>query len=119
MDRKAGYSNKALTIKQLREALSYQFRNDGVGDEEAGLRNAETSSDRNEASGSNVDRDEVAGGEGGCEGRSVAVGAEEIRFDAVTGAQTEHHTLEHHLIRSEVFETTDSCKVTVGCRLQI
>ena len=68
--------------------ILYKFGNDGVGDKEAGLRNAETSSDRNEVSrsyvdgnevsrshvdgnevaGSNVDRDEVAGCEGGSKG---------------------------------------------------
>ena len=109
MDRKAGYPNKALIIKQLHKTLSYQFGDDGVGNEEAGFRDAEAG----------ADRDEVAGGEGGGESRSGAVGAEEVRIDAVTGAQTEHHTLEHHLIRSEVLESTDSCKVTVGSSLQI
>jgi hypothetical protein len=99
--------------------ILYQFRNDGIRDKKAGLRNAEASSDGNEVAGSNVDRDEVAGGEGGGEGRSVAVGAEEVRIDAVTGAQTEHHTLEHDLIRSEILETTDRSKVTFGSRLQI
>ena len=104
MARKAGYPNKALIIKQLHKTLSYQ-----VGNEEAGFRDAEAG----------ADRDDVAGGKGGGESRSGAVGAEEVRIDAVTGAQTEHHTLEHHLIRSKVFESTDSCKVTVGSSLQI
>ena len=104
MDRKAGYPNKTLTIKQLCKTLSCQFGNDGIRDKKAGLRNAETSSDRNEVSGSYVDRDEVAGGEGGGESRSVAVGAEEVRIDAVTGAQTEHHTLEHDLLFGQIID---------------
>ena len=47
------------------------------------------------------------------------MGAEEVRINAVTGAQTEHHTLEHDLIRSEILETTDRSKITLGCRLNI
>ena len=86
-----------------------QLCDDGVGNKEARLRNAETSSVRND----------VSGCKGGGESRSVAVSAEEVRIDAVTGAQTEHHTLEHDLIRSEILETTDRSKVTVGSSLQI
>ena len=89
--------------------ILYQFRNDGIRDKKAGLRNAETSSDRNE----------VAGGEGGGESRSGAVGAEEVRIDSVTGTKAEHHALKDDLIISQALEAADGSKVAFGSCLDI
>ena len=74
--------------------ILYQFRNDGIRDKKAGLWDAEAG----------ARRDEVAGREGVREGVGGAVGAEEVRIDAVAGAQAEHNAFEDDLLVGQVFE---------------
>ena len=89
--------------------MLYKLGDDGVGDEETGLRDAEA------GAGS----DEVAGREGVRECVGAAVGAEEGRIDAVAGAEAEHHALEDDLLISQVFIAADCSEITVSGCVQI
>ena len=98
-----------MNFDEKMKFMLYKLGDDGVGDEETGLRDAEAG----------AGREEVAGRESVGERVGRAVGVEEVRLDAVAGTEAEHHALKDDLIVGQVLETADGGKVTLGRSLDI